>query len=840
MVDPIVTCGFDVDALRTVANSKGTSKMSLCTQWQRYSKATSVADYSKETSLNQWKNKSDAERLRFKHALSALSPAPLAAAPAQVQLVAHDAEPAALTAHSPANTLDEFHERYSSLVERLDCDWEARCAEAQRSNDIRNRMYTDICNLMQRGVFSSICKASNVLKSYAVSRNKLAKVHAELAKYVEEHQCPFGRSIAQFLQESPSQYVIGRFARGYLSESQKHDVSVHVTICALGNRTLSVSEVQRAMWKLYLVNRGLVAATDGVDWSRFEFYSKDMTHVYRDRLTWTRSETGSIKASGLLAGSANMRRSKLRGLKGDEAADCTPEVIRATFNAQASLLTEIGVTKDGVILKEEAHRVAWADEKGFSEQSTKMQSGVAPACIKNPSTQMSQGSMGHISVFPIVDLAGGVSAPYLCVKATLTDDAWNIIWPEATVRATKKGGFHAEWFTEAVILYAKEKRKTEAKEIMLNIDSGGGSLIHLSVEFTLACVQYSLRPFYFHPNTTRAVMLLDQDPNRTAEAEWNTARRQSSDQGLTVRRALPIIRALHPRAYCPRTIEKGGRKVGFEVGKPLRPDTVLVDRAPDVFRAICKDSVGEMQTPEGKALLTPPSGYKRAAAHTECSRCHASVPVSFKHCDRCGEPNASYEEASAILHGRSAAKRHKQADAKEVAAVVAAAPDDTVKQTKKFMGDLMASMRAKGSAPASAPPEQAVANAEPKPGAKDAEAAGAIADADKAPSSDSGTEEFDMDNPDDVVNIIQASFPGKEVTSLGCKNIAEFEKVARFFVDNLKKGVCKAKPLSELVRAKLLQTGDLKSKKARESRYKWWAKKRSERYWKKPPGKPKA
>ena len=68
-----------------------------------------------------------------------------------------------------------------------------------------------------------------------------------------------------------------------------------------------------------------------------------------------------------------------------------------------------------------------------------------------------------------------------------------------------------------------------------------------------------------------------------------------------------------------------------------------------------------------------------------------------------------------------------------------------------------------------------------------------------------------------------------------CKSMKEFEKVAQFCVDALRREVSKTKPLSKLIRARLLQTPDLTSRKDRIAWYKSWAKKRHERFWKPPP-----
>ena len=49
----------------------------------------------------------------------------------------------------------------------------------------------------------------------------------------------------------------------------------------------------------------------------------------------------------------------------------------------------------------------------------------------------------------------------------------------------------------------------------------------------------------------------NSDPNQEAEREWNADRRKSIDGGLTMRRALPVLRSLHQKAYCAENVAKG-------------------------------------------------------------------------------------------------------------------------------------------------------------------------------------------------------------------------------------------------------------------------------------------
>ncbi|CAE7239768.1 unnamed protein product [Symbiodinium natans] len=64
--------------------------------------------------------------------------------------------------------------------------------------------------------------------------------------------------------------------------------------------------------------------------------------------------------------------------------------------------------------------------------------------------------------------------------------------------------------------------------LVLVLDSGGGSHIHLSPTFTMACVAKNIRPLFLPPYTTNAVCPADQDPSAEAELRWEALRPKCS------------------------------------------------------------------------------------------------------------------------------------------------------------------------------------------------------------------------------------------------------------------------------------------------------------------------
>ena len=137
----------------------------------------------------------------------------------------------------------------------------------------------------------------------------------------------------------------------------------------------------------------------------------------------------------------------------------------------------------------------------------------------------------HITLLPFADLGGAVAPPYVIVSGKKVMRSWSVVWPEATIRATPKGSVTSELFVQAMIRWAEwtraEHKLPMYQPLILVADSGGGALLHLSTDFTLACVSRNVRPFYLGPHSTKGHMGLDQEPNAVAERTWQDIRRVS-------------------------------------------------------------------------------------------------------------------------------------------------------------------------------------------------------------------------------------------------------------------------------------------------------------------------
>ncbi len=65
-------------------------------------------------------------------------------------------------------------------------------------------------------------------------------------------------------------------------------------------------------------------------------------------------------------------------------------------------------------------------------------SGLVPGGGTKPTTQQSAGSVNHLTILPFVDLAGRVSDPFVITSGVYSDEACDVIRPEAAIHLTKK------------------------------------------------------------------------------------------------------------------------------------------------------------------------------------------------------------------------------------------------------------------------------------------------------------------------------------------------------------------------------------------------------------------
>lgn len=89
-----------------------------------------------------------------------------------------------------------------------------------------------------------------------------------------------------------------------------------------------------------------------------------------------------------------------------------------------------------------------------------------------------------------------------------------------------------------------------SESIVVILDSGGGSLSHLSVSVGVLSEKYNIAPFYLPPHHTCAVMPLDMHPNRAFESHWAHIRSRSTS--ISSLQALDSAHECFERAYTKR------------------------------------------------------------------------------------------------------------------------------------------------------------------------------------------------------------------------------------------------------------------------------------------------
>ncbi len=466
------------------------------------------------------------------------------------------------------------------------------------------------------------------------------------------------------------------------------------------------------MSKFWLLNKKVAEADTISDDALRSGWQRNMLPSYKRWMKWVKVERPM--------GFHRVQNARLKGLRPEAAADLTPEVAAHTFDSFEALLLEVGVISSlGAPLSAEgAARIAWADEKGITEVTTKMLRGLHTGS-GSASTGVGVGSMGHLTLLPFVSLDGAVADPYVVTTGATVADKWSEVWPRATIRCTPRGSITAGFFAEAAGLWARDRRKVVPQEhpLVLVLDSGGGARLHVSAEFAMVCMTWNVRPFYLYANTTRAFMLLDQepqcchsshcwgdppntehgrspqnhphhttpssppahpttttvhydchhmtppfmllgqDPNLEAERLWHHCRRKNTVLGLNTAQALHVAKYVFERAYCAAKVINAGKKVGLQLGEKLDRASIMVRRAPDLFRSVRPKPVEAFEDATTPELTKSLETYKPAASPVKCVGCSARITSAFRCCHRCGLENKDYQEAAAVVHGYVTSKR---------------------------------------------------------------------------------------------------------------------------------------------------------------------------------------
>ena len=231
-----------------------------------------------------------------------------------------------------------------------------------------------------------------------------------------------------------------------------------------------------------------------------------------------------------------LKNRKLFSMKGESAALCTPQTVTEMYDKLQDTLAEVGLLKDGVVVDQAAAALWCCDEKGLESNegpimpkcltlkpcaanllsyltpaspvsgAVKFQRVVVPNGVAKATTDIGSASFGHVTLLPFISAGGNTGPANIVMQGSSLMKSWAKVWPEAHVAATEKASCTATLFCEFVLLWAKHCREVlrvpRSQELVLLCDSGGGALIHLSVNLTLLCHQLGVRLFMLGPYLT--------------------------------------------------------------------------------------------------------------------------------------------------------------------------------------------------------------------------------------------------------------------------------------------------------------------------------------------------
>ena len=317
------------------------------------------------------------------------------------------------------------------------------------------------------------------------------------------------------------------------------------------------------------------------------FHEDKPCQVYRAWLRW---------AQDSFPKSLQPISKKVVGIKGERAALCCEESVRTYFEALQQTLQEIGVLASATATLQHSHRVWACDEKGMTDEAGKIKftQSLCIAELGPPTCTAGQSSFKHVSVLPFVCLDGRVSEPYIVMSGQMEMNAWQKVWEGAHVKTSEKGAVTTALFAEFFghwCQWIREKLKIPyTEEILLLLDSGGGSLSHLSVDVGVLSQKYRIRPFYLPPYHTAACMPLDQSPNREYERRWSAIR--SKQNSFTPLQTLDAAHECFEAGFNADNVKKGWASVGLTAGLPINRAKVLIERGKTLFLGFFVSGVG--------------------------------------------------------------------------------------------------------------------------------------------------------------------------------------------------------------------------------------------------------
>ncbi|CAE7253259.1 unnamed protein product, partial [Symbiodinium sp. CCMP2456] len=202
-----------------------------------------------------------------------------------------------------------------------------------------------------------------------------------------------------------------------------------------------------------------------------------------------------------------------------------------------------------------------------------------------------------------------VLKPFVAVKGKVSMRAWADVWPGARIVPSDEGSITTSSFVHFLAEFGawirNDLQLPKERQVLLLLDSGGGSQIHISADASLVAEHFAIRLWFFAANTTAAFCSLDQDCNAAAEARFHKL--VASGHDMSPLGALHAARDVWDHSYCSPLIERGYKKTGIVAKSALQRNTLLVDRAPELMRSKVPKKEVALETAEAASLL--PGAY---------------------------------------------------------------------------------------------------------------------------------------------------------------------------------------------------------------------------------------
>ena len=573
-----------------------------------------------------------------------------------------------------------------------------------------------------------------------------------------------------------------------------------------------------------------------LDWSEFEQFEKDkdFENVYVSWLSWV-ERTQPI--------AMQIQNKKLIGIKGERAAMCSEESVATHFESLEKLLLEIRVLSKPGSPIQNAHRVWCVDEKGVTDDAGKLtfSRGLCMRSLGPPTRGAGQSSFKHIPVLPIICLDGSVSEPCkaagrqesravfsLCSwlsplsasGSVFTVHGFDLVFDlgfqgygwqrrnaclEIRVGAGSRESERARGSHDRTVcnVFCSLCAVAAPQRIPLILDSGGGSVSHISVAVGQLAEKYRLRPWFLGPYHTAALCPLDQSPNCSFERRWSSIRAKASS--FSPLQALDATHECFDFAYCTKNNQWGFRDIGLVPGHRVNRARVLLECGPKLFKKTVPEAQRDYETAEAQVVLDPPKGYTRA-------------------------PESTRSIAEAVAKGgRAEGYKRKATPLVDMVDALDFSPKKKA-NVAKVRGDLVSKARQISST--SDAPAAAADSSKPEPAGKAPSNASAASKAVFKPAQQACAEvsaappqpaEYDLDSEQHCVEWLLAAFSEQRRDSV--------RHLAMYYAQHeLKPCTKKQVPLSEVFRVRVIDVGLLKNNQRQTTWIQRVSQQRSKKY----------